>query len=161
VVIKASKDSDSPTDILGLTTNASWQENFGLQEAVIIGHFGPVSIDPQSYNCSITLDVFIPRMGKIGNYSYDAQISKSIFENLPAKDDIFTNATTGLKLTIHLLGSTTGIPGLFWPNFMVLCWKVRAAKWKAMPTRGQTLPCGRWLKKKHAVFLLSVITNET
>jgi hypothetical protein len=61
VAIKASTDSDSPRDIPGLTTNASRQENFSLQEAVVIGHFGPVSLDPQSYNRSITLGVFIQR----------------------------------------------------------------------------------------------------
>jgi hypothetical protein len=99
VVIMASKNSDTPDTILGLTTNASWQENFSIQEAVVIGHFGPVSLDPQGYNCSITLGVFIPRTGKIGNYTYSSQVSKSILEDLPGKDAIFTNATTGLKLT--------------------------------------------------------------
>jgi hypothetical protein len=97
VVIRVSKSSDSPSDILGLTTNASWQENFGLQEAVVIGHFGPVSIDPQSYNCSITLGVFIPKAGKIGNDSYSGQVGKTVLEDLPGKDEIFT--PNGLKVT--------------------------------------------------------------
>jgi hypothetical protein len=101
VVIRASKNTDSPSDILGLTTNASWQENFSLQEAVVIGHFGPVSIDPQGYNCSITLGVFIPRAGKIGNDTYNSQITKGILEDLPVKDEIFTS--NGLKLTYQSL----------------------------------------------------------
>ena len=76
VVIRASVNTDSPTTILGLTSNASWQENFNIQEAIVIGHFGPVSLDPQGYNCSITLGVFIPRLGAIGSYSYHSQVSK-------------------------------------------------------------------------------------
>jgi hypothetical protein len=101
VVVRASKNTDSPSTILGLTTNASWQENFGLQDAVCIGHFGPVSIDPQSYNCSITMGVFIPKAGKMGNNTYNSAITKGVLEELPAKEEIFTSG--GLKLTYQSL----------------------------------------------------------
>jgi hypothetical protein len=104
VQIKVSKNTD-PVEtkgiILGLTTNASWQENFGLQDAIVIGHFGPVSIDPQSYNCSITLGVFIPRSGSIGNNSYDSTITKVALEELPGREEIFSFA--GLELTFQSL----------------------------------------------------------
>jgi hypothetical protein len=103
VVIKVSKNTNEPDIILGLTTNASWQENFSIQEAIVIGHFGPVSIDPQSYNCSITLGVFIPINGKMGEYSYNDLVTKNVLEDLPGKDDIFTTGAAGLKLTYQSL----------------------------------------------------------
>jgi hypothetical protein len=105
VWVKVSKEGDAAEGdagvILGLTTNASWQEDFGLQDAVCIGHFGPVSIDPQSYRCSITLGVFIPIAGAMGDNSYDSQIKKGVLEEVKAAEDIFTDG--GLQLTFESL----------------------------------------------------------
>lgn len=103
VVVRASKDQDSPgeNDILGLTTNASWQENFSLQDAIVIGHFGPVSIDPQSYSCSITLGVFIPVDGKMSAKTYATEVTKGILEELPDRETIFS--AKGLVLTYKSL----------------------------------------------------------
>ena len=41
---------------------ASFQanEDFQVQEATCLGNLGPISLDPQGYTCSITLDGFLP-----------------------------------------------------------------------------------------------------
>jgi len=45
---------------LGLVNQASWNEDFNVTEANVIGFFGPVSIDAQNYRCQITIGTFIP-----------------------------------------------------------------------------------------------------
>ncbi|MCL1993479.1 MAG: hypothetical protein FWG66_11100 [Spirochaetes bacterium] len=35
-------------------------EDFQVQDAVVIGHLGPVAMDPQGYQCSISMDGFLP-----------------------------------------------------------------------------------------------------
>jgi hypothetical protein len=46
--------------VLGLVTNASYNEDFNVTEAQVIGFFGPVSLDVQNYRCSITLGTLVP-----------------------------------------------------------------------------------------------------
>lgn len=48
---------------------ASFQatEDFQVQDAVVIGHLGPIVVDPQGYTCSITMDGFLAAKGKIGD----------------------------------------------------------------------------------------------
>jgi len=35
-------------------------EDFQVQEATCVGHLGPIALDPQGYNCSLSLDGFLP-----------------------------------------------------------------------------------------------------
>ena len=57
----------NPADAQSVALVASFQanEDFGVQEAVVLGHLGPVTLDPQSYTCSITMDGFLPSKGVI------------------------------------------------------------------------------------------------
>jgi hypothetical protein len=45
---------------IALVTSFQANEDFQVQDAVCIGNLGPVSIDPQGYNCSGTIDGFLP-----------------------------------------------------------------------------------------------------
>jgi hypothetical protein len=47
-------------EILALVTSFQANEDFQAQDAVVIGNLGPVSIDPQGYMCTITVDGFLP-----------------------------------------------------------------------------------------------------
>lgn len=49
-------------DAQAIALVASFQanEDFQVQDAVCLGHLGAVAIDPQGYNCSITMDGFLP-----------------------------------------------------------------------------------------------------
>lgn len=53
-------DEDDVRYVLGLVQNASYNEDFGVTPAIGIGHYGPLSIDPQNYTCSITIGTYIP-----------------------------------------------------------------------------------------------------
>jgi hypothetical protein len=44
----------------GLVQNASYNEDFNVVAAQVLGFFGPVSLDAQNYSCSLTLGTFVP-----------------------------------------------------------------------------------------------------
>jgi hypothetical protein len=52
-------DGDSPK-VIGLCTEVSYDEDFNLQEAHVLGLLGPASIDSQGYRCNINIGVYIP-----------------------------------------------------------------------------------------------------
>ena len=49
---------------IALCTRFQASEDYQIQEAVCLGNLGPVSLDPQGYTCSITVDGFLPFKGK-------------------------------------------------------------------------------------------------
>jgi hypothetical protein len=89
VVLRVSTNSLKPSTILGLVSNVSYQENFSLGRANVIGLLGPVSIDPQDYNLSITIGTLVPAKLKIGADGYD-NITKGVLEMLPKRSSIFS-----------------------------------------------------------------------
>ena len=53
-------DENNVRMIIGLATNASYNENFSLAEAKGIGFLGAMSVDVQDYSCSITIGTYVP-----------------------------------------------------------------------------------------------------
>lgn len=53
-------DTDNKWKALGLASGCSYDEDWAIQPANVIGHLGPVSYDSQGYSCTITLNVFVP-----------------------------------------------------------------------------------------------------
>lgn len=45
---------------LGLVQNASYNEDFNVVSAQVIGFIGPVSLDSQNYTCNLTLGTYVP-----------------------------------------------------------------------------------------------------
>jgi hypothetical protein len=45
---------------IGMASNASYSENFALQDANVIGHLGPISIDSQGYQCTVSIGAYVP-----------------------------------------------------------------------------------------------------
>lgn len=45
---------------LGLATSASYDEDWGIQPANVIGHLGPVDYDSQNYSCVINIGTLVP-----------------------------------------------------------------------------------------------------
>jgi hypothetical protein len=90
--LKVGKQSDTPDTVLGLVSNVSYTENYNLQDAVVIGNLGPVSIDPQGYTCEITIGTFVPAKLVIGTDTYDSSITEGVLENLPKRADIFATS---------------------------------------------------------------------
>jgi len=53
-------DADNVRKTLGLVQNASYNEDFNVVTAQVIGFFGPVSLDSQNYSCNLTLGTYVP-----------------------------------------------------------------------------------------------------
>lgn len=53
-------DEDNNAATLGLVSGASYQENFNVTPAQVIGFFGPIALDSQNYSCTVTINIFIP-----------------------------------------------------------------------------------------------------
>lgn len=53
-------DAANNRQTLGLVQNASFNEDFNVVTAQVIGFFGPVSLDSQNYSCSLTLGTYVP-----------------------------------------------------------------------------------------------------
>lgn len=60
VQVRIKKGDGDQTEVVGLCTDANFNENFNLQEAAVIGYLGPISIDSQGYRCNIQIGTFIP-----------------------------------------------------------------------------------------------------
>ena len=75
--------------VIGLASSASYSENFALQDANVLGHLGPISIDSQGYNCSITIGAYIPEnpvaLGS-GNYPDGGDITLN--DMLPSRQKV-------------------------------------------------------------------------
>jgi hypothetical protein len=92
VQLKVSVNGDTPNTILGLASNVSYTENYSLDRAKCIGVLGAVSIDPQDYTIEITIGTFVPAKLKIGNDTYQSDITKGILEMLPKRADIYATS---------------------------------------------------------------------
>lgn len=51
---------DGVSKTLALVQNASYNEDFNVVGAQVLGFFGDVSLDAQGYKCSLTLGSFVP-----------------------------------------------------------------------------------------------------
>jgi hypothetical protein len=47
---------------IAMVTSFQANEDFQAQDATCIGNLGPISIDPQGYNCTLTVDGFLPAL---------------------------------------------------------------------------------------------------
>jgi len=88
VEVRVGVNSATPEKTIGLATNVSYSENFQVQDAVVIGHLGPVSIDPNGYNCEITIGTFIPAKRVTGSKQYEGGGSVTLSELLPTRTDV-------------------------------------------------------------------------
>ena len=77
--------------VTGFVTSFNATEDFQAQDANVIGVLGPVSIDPQGYNCSITLASFIPAKLGVGATQYEDGGEVSLTDKLPKRADFITN----------------------------------------------------------------------
>ncbi|MCL2556851.1 MAG: hypothetical protein FWE09_00065 [Treponema sp.] len=71
---------------IALVASFRASEDFQAQEATVIGNLGPVSIDPQGYNCSISLDGFLPAKRTLdGAIQYADGGKKAIMDYVPSR----------------------------------------------------------------------------
>ena len=55
--------NSSDAENIALVASFQANEDFQVQDAICIGHLGPVALDPQGYTCTITIDGFLPFKG--------------------------------------------------------------------------------------------------
>ncbi len=53
-------------DPVGLATQASYDEDWGVNPANVLNYHGPVDYDSQGYSCTITLGTFVPERPGFG-----------------------------------------------------------------------------------------------
>lgn len=85
VVLRVGSASSS-TKILGLVSNASYNENFQIGKANVIGHLGPVSLDPMDYSCEITIGAFVPKKGFSGTNVDLSGTQGNVDDRIPTRD---------------------------------------------------------------------------
>ena len=71
---------------IALVTSFQANEDFQAQEATCIGNLGPVSIDPQGYICTLTIDGFLPSKKTLdGAQQYADGGKKAIMDYIPTR----------------------------------------------------------------------------
>jgi hypothetical protein len=83
--------ADAASNIIGMATRFQANESFQLQEATCLGNLGPISLDPQGYTCSITVDSFLPAKRVMdGKQMYADGGKKAIMDYVPDRAKFMT-----------------------------------------------------------------------
>lgn len=76
----------SDAQVIAMLASFQFTEDFQVQEAAVIGHLGPVAIDPQGYNCSGSMQGFVPSKKVLNDtLQYADGGKKSIMEYVPTR----------------------------------------------------------------------------
>lgn len=70
---------------IGLASGCSYDEDWAIQQANVINHLGPISLDSQGYTCTINMSAFVPEK-KLVLYADGGEIT--IEDILPYRDDV-------------------------------------------------------------------------
>ncbi len=70
---------------IGLASGCGYDEDWNIQQAQVLGHLGPISLDSQGYSCSISISLFIPEK-KLTLYADGGEIT--IEDILPYRDEV-------------------------------------------------------------------------
>jgi hypothetical protein len=79
------KDEDGILKSIGLASGCSYDEDWAIQQANVLNHLGPVSLDSQGYTCTINMSAFVPEK-KLILYADGGEIT--IEDLLPYRDDV-------------------------------------------------------------------------
>ena len=76
----------SDAEIVALVGSFQANEDFQAQEAVVLGNLGPVSIDPQGYNCTISVDGYLPSRRILdGERQYSGGGTRALMDYVPSR----------------------------------------------------------------------------
>ena len=71
---------------IAMVTSFQVNEDFQAQDATCLGNLGPISIDPQGYMCTATLDGFLPSKKVLdGTQQYADGGKKAIMDYIPTR----------------------------------------------------------------------------
>jgi hypothetical protein len=111
VQIQIIQNASGPAIPLGLVTGASFDEDFGIQGARVIGYLGPVSYDSQDYSCMINLGTYVPQTqgSSNSNAPYPDGGQKTLADYLPTRAQIQSNnGVPGGFNTLQFVNTATG-----------------------------------------------------
>lgn len=75
---------------VGLATQASYDEDWGVNPANVLNYHGPVDYDSQGYSCTLTLGTFVPERPNEGPWPDGGQ--KALAEFIPTRTFVQSNA---------------------------------------------------------------------
>jgi len=70
---------------IGLASGCSYDEDWAIQQANVLNHLGPISLDSQGYTCTINMSAFVPEK-KLVLYADGGEIT--IEDLLPYRDEV-------------------------------------------------------------------------
>jgi len=75
---------------IGLASGVSYDEDWAVNPANVIGHLGPIAFDSQGYSCSITMQSFLPvdLQQNAGGRSLPGETDTVITDLLPTRQEI-------------------------------------------------------------------------
>lgn len=105
VQVKVKKDGKMMP--LGLATNVSYDEDWGVQPANVLNHLGPVSYDSQNYTCSVTLGTFVPEKAADLTSIPDGG-AITVNDLIPTRDEIQLDGKGREYETLQFVNTATG-----------------------------------------------------
>lgn len=81
-------DDGTTWNSLGLVTKASYNEDFHVMPAKVLGQLGPISYDSQDYSCDISIGAFIPEVPNDTNRNGSAAAGNAIADMLPTRSSV-------------------------------------------------------------------------
>lgn len=91
--------SDAANNTIALVSRFQATEDFGVQGATVLGHLGPVSYDPQSYDCNLAMDGFMPFNRVLDkNIQYADGGKISVMEYIPTRAQHMDDADGQIKI---------------------------------------------------------------
>ncbi len=81
------QDTSGNWNRLGLVTKASYQEDFHVLPAKVLGFLGPISYDSQDYSCQISIGAFIPEIPNNADVAAAAG-GAPLNDMLPTRSDV-------------------------------------------------------------------------
>jgi hypothetical protein len=86
VRVSTAENATSANKTIGYVTSFQATEDFQVQEATVLGHLGPVAIDPQGYTCTINIAAFISAdLGNAPKKETDSAIA--IEDTMPDREE--------------------------------------------------------------------------
>ena len=76
-------------DVVGLATNAAYDEDWAVTPAKVLGVLGALDWDCQDYSCTVTLGTFVPMRPDMGPWPDGG--TKSLYDLLPTRTEIQGN----------------------------------------------------------------------
>jgi hypothetical protein len=98
-------DTGSGLQAIGMASGCSYDEDWAIQQANVLNHLGPISLDSQGYTCSINVTAFVPEATQ-ALYEDGGEIT--IEDIIPYRDDVQTDGKGRSFAQMAFLNTATG-----------------------------------------------------